>query len=165
MTVTVRTSTAALLKSKATKICAVFVVFMAVLLAVLLIGRPDEDGVLRNLFSVAALAPAVGILAAIVSLLALSYKRRRPVLVIDSHVRVPHSGVYFPLSDLAILRISRRGNHSLATLVPRHLVEAGEAGSNDLGAYTIEFPQGPEPRPFELVDLLKAQVPGLVVEK
>lgn len=161
MTVTVRTAASSLAHSRATKTAIVFVAFMLFMSVVLLAGRPAEAGVLRTLFGVAALLPALGIVASIVSLAVVYRKRRQPVLIIDTHVRIPHSGVRFPLADLAELHIFRNGARSYAELIPQHLVGTTE----DRSPYTIEFPAFPEPQPFELAEILTARVPGLLVSK
>lgn len=160
MTLTVRTANAALLRSKATRIAFAFIAAMAIVLVVLVGGMPAA-GFWRTLYTVAAFGPGLGIVAAAISWIFVSIRRRKPVLIIDDRIHIVHSGVSFPVTDLARLVITRAGLRSQAVLLPRHLVQE----TRGLEAYTVEFPPHPDPRPFELVEYLSARVPGLVVDK
>ena len=98
-------------------------------------------------------------------------ERTRPGFLprIDDRVTLPRTGVTFPLSQLSHLQLySRPGRGTYLVLLPAHVAErVGRPGDDPraLTPYTVRFPEGATPRPFELVELICARVPEVGVDK
>ncbi|WP_368266642.1 hypothetical protein [Corynebacterium ulcerans] len=161
MAITVRTSYRALAQSKATITCVLFVILMTSLLGVLLVAHHNATGTMRMLYAASAVAPAVGIISALASLGAFFARRRRPILTIGDKVHVTHSGATFPLEDLAHIRIWSDAKTSFLTMLPTNAIQ--QRRSEKL--YTVEFPAGATPRPYEIADVLGQRNDGVVVDK
>lgn len=167
-TITVRRSLTTLAQSRAVVSCVVFVVVLSPILIGLLRERAilDSDAWVTA-YTVAALAPATGILLAVVSLIVVLFRRSRPVLRISEQVVIPHSGVAFPVEQLATVQLWSSGD-SYVTLLPDHVPE--RVGSDPktrvaVAAYTVRLPQGVTPRPFELAELIRTHQPDVQVDK
>ncbi|MCQ9343191.1 hypothetical protein [Corynebacterium kozikiae] len=161
MSIEVRTSPAAIARSKATVLCIAFIVVMAPLAWMFLAARSGNGGVLDTLFTFAGVLPLVGIAIAVISWIVLTIKRRKPVLKIDEHVRILHSGVRFPTEQLRELHLYSEHGRSYMRLLPEHAL--GER--TGLAPYTVEFPQGAVPRPYEVAQALVVKHPGIKVDK
>lgn len=167
-TITVRRSVTALARSRAVVVCAIFVAVLTPILIGLLLERETQaNDAWVTAYSVAAIAPALGIVLAIVSLIVVLYRRSRPVLRIGEEVYLPRSGVIFPVSQLATVQLWSSGD-SFITLLPDHVPE--RVGSDPtsrvpVAAYTVRLPQGVTPQPFELAELIQAKRPEVQVDK
>lgn len=167
-TITVRRSVTALARSRAVIVCAVFVAVLTPILIGLLLERETQaNDAWVTAYSVAAIAPALGILLAIISLIVVLFRRSRPVLRIGEDVFIPRSGVVFPITQLDTVQLWSSGD-SFITLLPDHVPE--RVGANPktrapVAAYTVKLPQGVTPQPFELAELIQAKRPGVQVDK
>lgn len=167
-TITVRRSVTALARSRAVVICAVFVAVLTPILIGLLLERETQvNDAWVTAYSVAALAPGLGIALAVVSLIVVLFRRSRPVLRIGEEVFIPRSGVVFPIAQLATVQLWSSGD-SFITLLPDHVPE--RVGSDPksrapVAAYTVRLPRGVTPQPFELAELIRAQQPDVQVDK
>ncbi|AKE40928.1 or membrane protein [Corynebacterium kutscheri] len=162
MSIKVRLSASALLCSKATATCIIFVTLTTVVLGVLLYARIESTGTLHKLYTIAMVAPIVGILVAVLSLIIGWIKGRRSLAVINNQVCISHSGISFPLAELAAIAIFSDNGSSFVTFIPQHLVTENVVGLKD---YTIEFSRGISPRPFELADQISALAPEVRINK
>ncbi|MEH6251863.1 hypothetical protein [Corynebacterium pseudotuberculosis] len=161
MAITVRTSYRALAQSKATITCVLFVILMAGLLGVLFLAHHNAAGTMRMLYAASAIAPAVGVVIALGSLGAVFAQRRRPILRISDNIQITHSGASFPVKDLAHIRIWSDTKASFLTMLPTNALQQ----RRNENLYTVEFPQGAIPRPYEIADELGLRNPGAVVDK
>jgi len=160
-TIALRTTNRHLATSRVVRTFIVFVVVLIPLLAGLLLAARTSPW--PEAFLVAATAPAVGLLLAVIMLVGRLWRRSRPVLLIDDHVTLPATGVRFPLSQLDHLQLYRRGGHSRLVLLPAHVSE--RAPSRAVAPYTVTFPAGPNLLPYELLDLLERRVGDVGVDK
>lgn len=159
MKLSVRPHPSTLIFSKATLVCVIFVMAMSVLFYVLWQARPAEAGVVRNLFAIASGAPAVGIVIALLSLVAVIAQQSRSVLKVrGEQVVIPHSGVRFPTKDLARLTLFSRGDRLFAMIVPH-------APIGDPARYTVEFPQRANKKPHQLAKAIEREYPDVIVER
>lgn len=109
-TITVRRRAAALARSRAVVSCVVFVVVLTPILVGLLVERADQDIASWSwAYALAAVAPALGIVIAVLSLGVVLWRRSRPVLQIDDRVRIRHSGVSFPSRNCKPCSCGHRG--------------------------------------------------------
>ncbi|AGF73111.1 hypothetical protein [Corynebacterium halotolerans] len=163
--ITLRPSAAHLATSRAVIVCAVFVVGLLPVLAGLLFSASRQtDELWARLYAVAALAPATGVVIALISVVVVLWRRSRPVLRIDGCVTIPHTGVSFPLEELHTVQLWSRGR-TFVTLLPGHVDERVPHDRKAVAAYTVAFPAGATPRPFELISLIKEVKPGVKVDK
>ncbi|WP_080793833.1 hypothetical protein [Corynebacterium pacaense] len=167
MSIRVRTSRRELLHSRAMKTCLLFVMVCVPFLLFFLFSMEDSEGTWRTLYGVAAAAPGFGTAVAVVSMAVVWWRRRQAVLIIDGQVRIPGSGVEFPLSELRTVQLwSGPGPTSSVALLPAHVTERAQRdGVRPIAPYVVSFPKGSTPRPFELVELLLELHPDLGVER
>lgn len=166
-TIRLRSSARHLATSRAVVVFFVFVLVMAPIFAGLATSaaRQEED-TMSALFYVGAVAPAAGMLIALVMLVVVLWRRSRPVLLIDDRVRLPRTGVSFPLSRLSHLQLySRPGRGTFLVLLPGHVAERVTGDPTAVEPYTVHFPAGADPQPFELVDLIRERAPEVGVDK
>lgn len=167
-TIMVRRRAAALARSRAVVSCVVFVVVLTPILVGLLVERADQNIAPWSwAYAVAAGAPALGIVIAVLSLVVVLWRRSRPVLRIDDHVRIRHSGVSFPVAELATVQLWSQGD-SFVTLLPAHVtdrVESGPDARRTLAPYTVRLPRGMSPRPFELGEALQRRRTAIEVDR
>lgn len=123
------------------------------------------EGLLSEVFRVAALVPAAGIVFTVVMLIRALWVRTRPVLRIGTHVSLPRSGVRFPVEQLDTLQLYRQGDRIRLVLLPAHVSERYPQDPLAVDPYTVTFPDGATPMPYELVELVRRRVPGVGVEK
>lgn len=123
---------------------------------------------MRTLYTVAAFAPGLGIVAAVMSWIVMAIQRRKPVAIIGRLVDIRHSRARFATEHLTrIVLVNTRPQRS-AILLPDHIVQGLDAGTiqpHQLEMYTFCFPQHPSPQPFELVDELRARYPHIQVQR
>lgn len=165
--VKVRTGTRALLRSRAMMLCVLFVLICTPFLLYFLTEWRAAEGPMRTLYAVAAAAPGCAVAAALLSMALLWWRRRQAVLIIDEQVRVPRSGVAFPVSELGTVQLwSDRSPRAYAALLPRHVRQrAQHEGVASIRPYVVEFPQGSDPQPFELAEIIAQRHPGVRIEK
>lgn len=164
-TITVRRRATALATSRAVIICVLFVVVLSPILIGLLLERAAQrSDAWVTAYSIAAAAPALGILAAIISLIVVLVRRSRPVLRIGEQVSIPHSGVVFPLTQLHTVQLWSRQKTHIA-LLPDHVPERVTTDPQAVAAYSVALPRDATPRPFELVELIKNVRPEVRVDK
>lgn len=169
-TITLRPSAAHLARSRAVIIGVIFLVVLApILLGLLCSARAQADPTLESFYLVATAAPATGMLLSLIMLAVVLHRRSRPTLRIDDRVTLPRTGVTFPLSQLSHIQLySRPGRGTFLVLLPAHVPErVGRSGEDTraLAPYTVRFPEGATPQPFDLVDLIRARVPEVGVDK
>lgn len=164
--ISLRASVRHLLWSKPVRVCLVFLIFLIPVALVLWFpGRGGSgDGQLSLLYNIALVAPATGILVALLSLVAAVWRATRPVLRIDDRVHLPRTGVTFPLAELDRIELYVREGSHLA-LLPRHLGPevSVRAVPKAVASYTVRFPEEANWQPVELADELRRRVPGLTV--
>lgn len=167
-TIALRPSATSLITSKLFIVFAVFVLVMApIFLGLYSAARSHSDDRLAWLYLLASAAPAAGMLIAFLMLISRIWKRTRPALLIDDQrVTLPRTGVSFPLEQLAHLQLySRPTEGTFLVVLPHHVSERVQRHPEAVAPYTVRFPDGSTPQPFELVELLRARVPGLSVDK
>lgn len=169
-TISLRASAAHLARSRAVIIGVIFLIVLTpILIGLAYSARAQTDPTLETFYLVATAAPATGMLLALIMLVVVLHRRSRPVLRIDDRVTLPRTGVTFPLSQLSHLQLySRPGRGTYLVLLPAHVAErVGRPGDDPraLTPYTVRFPEGATPRPFELVELICARVPEVGVDK
>lgn len=153
------------------KFFVIFVVFVLVMTPIFLglyfSARSHSDSTLTWLYLLASAAPAAGMLIALLMLVITLWRRTRPVLLIDAaQVTIVRTGVSFPLDELAHVQLySRPREGTFLVLLPQHVGERVQHDPTAVAPYTVRFPDKASPRPFELVDILRARVPGLNVDK
>lgn len=153
--ITVRRRTAALARSRAVASCLIFVVLLSPILYGLLAERSRQrTETWQNAYAVAALAPALGIIAAVISLMVVLYRRSRPILQIDDQVRIRHSGISFPLEELSTVQLWSKGG-TYVTLLPAHVQDRVQHSRKAVAPYSVRLPDDVTPRPFELAELIK----------
>ncbi|MGD7002889.1 hypothetical protein [Corynebacterium halotolerans] len=166
--ITVRRRAPALARSRAVLICIIFVLVLTPILVGLLAEQADQTAeTWSHAYAVAAAAPALGIVLAVLSLVIVLWRKSRPVLVVDDQVRIRHSGVSFPVAELDTVQLWSRGE-SYVTLLPEHVPQ--RVGTNPttrkaVSAYTVGLPHDVTPRPFELAELLQNRKPEVQVDK
>lgn len=165
-TISVRTSARHLRTSSPVLVCVFFLIFLLPLTVGLWVaGRAySDDETVSFLYNIALAAPAMGILLAVVSLVAVLWRRTRPVLLIDDRVRLPGTGVTFATEELDRIEMYVRGGSHLV-LLPRHLgpgVSVQES-AKAVASYDVALPEGSNWQPVELADELRRRVPGLIV--
>ncbi|RNE49606.1 hypothetical protein [Corynebacterium alimapuense] len=168
--ITLRCSPLHLATSRAVITCVVFVLALVpILLGLLWSAGNQQQQVVGNLFYLAALAPAMGILISILMLVIVLWRRSRPVLIVGEQIQLISTGVSFPLSQLAHLQLySKLGQGTFLVLLPEHIPERiGKDSAAFLAAapYTVRFPEGPKPKPFEMVELIGQRAPAISVDK
>lgn len=165
--VKVRTGTRALVTSKAMMTCVLFVLICAPFLVYFLTEWMDARGHMRTLFAVAATAPACGVIATLGSMLVVWLRRRKAVLVIGDTVMIPGTGVSFPTTDLATVQVwSDRSPRSYVAMLPAHVQErANTTGVQSIQPYVVAFPQGADPQPFELAEMLLQRKSDITVDR
>lgn len=165
--VKVRTGTRALLTSRAMMICVLFVLMCLPFLLYFLNGWSEGTGTMRTLFAIATIAPACGLIAALGSMLVVWLRRRKAVLVVGDQVHIPRTGVSFPIAELAAVQLwSDRTPRSYVALLPAHVTERAETtGVRSIQPYVVRFPEGAEPPPYELADLLMERNSGITVTR
>lgn len=163
----VRMGKRTLLKSTAMRTCVIFVIICAPLLLFFLSSMEDSDGTLFILYGIAAAAPGFGIIAAVLSVAVVWWRRRQAVLIVDEQVHIPSTGIEFPLSDLHTVQLwSDRTARSWVALLPSHVMQRADTdGVRAVAPYVVGFPRGSTPRPFECVELLLQRHPELIVER
>ncbi len=163
--ITLRSSPTYLATSRAVIICAVFVGGLLPILAGLVVSASRQtDEVWIMAYRIAATAPAAGVLIALASVVVVLWRRSRPVLTIDERVTIPRTGVSFPLDELDTVQLWSR-DRTYVTLLPGHVTERVPADRRAVAPYTVAFPAGATPRPFELVTLIRDRKPGINVDK
>ncbi|QGU07951.1 hypothetical protein COCCU_10160 [Corynebacterium occultum] len=163
--ITVRRRAAALARSRAVAVCIIFVVLLLPILYGLLTERSRQSsGTWQNAYAIAALAPALGITAAVLSLAVVLYRRSRPILEIGEVVKIPHSGVSFPLEELDTVQLWSRGA-TYITLLPDHVPERVPHFLKQVASYSVRLPDDVTPRPFELTELIKARRGEVQIDK
>jgi hypothetical protein len=145
----------------------VFLMVMAPILTGLLVSSATvEQPTWSTLYLVAATAPAVGMLIAVIMLVAVLWRRSRPLLLIDDHVSLPPTGVRFPLRELDHLQLyTVPGRGTFLVLLPAHVPERFPQDPRAVAPYTVKFPEGGRPQPMELVDLIVRRTPWVGVDK
>lgn len=166
-TIRLRSSPRHLAASRAVAVGVVFLAVMAPIFAGLVVSAAQqEEPALSTLFYVGAVAPAAGMLIALVMLVVVLWRRSRPVLRIDDRVHLPRTGVTFPLADLTHLQLySLPGRGTFLVLLPGHVQERVTGDAAAVAPYTVRFPAGATPQPFELVDLIRGRAPEVGVDK
>lgn len=163
--ITLRSSPSHLATSRAVIFCAVFIAGLLPVLAGLIISASRQTEELWVLaYRIAAVAPAAGVLIALLSVITVLWRRSRPVLRIDDRVTIPRTGVSFPLEELDTVQLWSR-DRTYVTLLPGHVAERVPADRKAVAAYTVAFPSGATPRPIELVGLIREMKPGINVDK
>lgn len=165
-TITLRSSARHLATSRVVVTGVVFLLVLVPILLGLLRSADGSSGRLAFLHLVAAMPPALGILLTLTNLVRVLWRRSRPVLRVDDHVSLPRTGVRFPVGQLTMIQLyadpSRRMH---LVLLPEHIRDRFPHDPTGVAPYTVVFPEGPTPMPYELVDLLSRRVPGVGVEK
>lgn len=166
-TIRLRSSARHLATSRAVVVFVVFVTVLAPIFAGLAVSAGEQgEGALSTLFYVGAVAPAAGMLIALIMLVVVLWRRSRPVLLVDDRVHLPRTGVTFPVAQLAHLQLySLPGRGTFLVLLPAHVKERVTGDATAVAPYTVRFPAGAEPQPFELVDMIRARVPEVGVDK
>lgn len=163
--ITVRRRAAALARSRAVGVCIVFVVLLVPILYGLLAERARQGpGTWQNAYTLAALAPALGIIAALLSLVVVLHRRSRPILEIGDMVKIPHSGVSFPLRELDTVQLWSQGG-TYITLLPEHVPERVPQSRKEVASYSVRLPVDVSPRPFELTELIKNRRAEVQIDK
>lgn len=157
----VRTSFHAILVSRATRLLIVFLVLMSALAWVLLAARTGDGGLLDTLFNIGAALPILGIVIAFLCWVVTVFKRRKVIVRIDEHITIPATGVRFPVANLRQICLYSQGSRSFMRFEPQHL-EGMRRGHDP---YTVEFPAGAAPRPYEVAQLVKQAYPEIKVDK
>lgn len=155
-TITLRSTPRHLATSRAVGVFA----FLPVLLGLVWSARTSPW---PELHLAASVAPAGGLLAALVMLVVRLRRRSRPVLLIDDHVTLPATGVRFPLERLDHLQLYTRAGAARLVLLPEHVTE--RVPSRAVEPYTVTFPAGANHLPYELVDLVRGRVGQVGVDK
>ena len=77
------------------------------------------------------------------------------------------SGVAFPVSELGTVQLwSDRSPRAYAALLPRHVRQrAQHEGVASIRPYVVAFPEGSDPQPFELAEIITQRHPGVRIEK
>ncbi|MFP7364320.1 hypothetical protein SFC07_00835 [Corynebacterium callunae] len=164
--VKVRTGIPALVTSKAMMICVVFVLICLPFLIYFMVAWNDATGTWRTLYAIAAAAPGCGVLAALLSMCAVWLRRRKAVLVVDDFINIVHTGVHFPVSELARVQLWSDIRGSYAAFLPAHIGERVERdGVASIKPYVVAFPEGADPQPFEVVEFLLEDHPALEVDR
>lgn len=161
LNIEVRTSTRAILASRATRLLIGFVILMIALAWVLLAARSGQGTVLDTMFTIGAGLPIVGIVIAAACWVVAAIKRRKVIVRIDEHVTIPATGVRFPTANLGQLCLFSEGNRSFVRFEPSHLQGTGEGQA----PYTVEFVPGVMPRPYEVAQLVVQAYPKVKVDK
>lgn len=160
-----RRRAAALARSRAVTTCALFVLVLAPMAYWLLRERAEQTSeTWRNAYALAAAAPALGIAAAVLSLMTVLWRRSRPILRIDDQVRIRHSGVSFPLGELDTVQLWSR-EATYITLLPEHVGERVQDNARAVAPYSVKLPDDVTPRPFELAELIQQHRAGVRVDK
>ncbi|AJE33775.1 MAG: hypothetical protein GX859_04195 [Corynebacterium humireducens] len=159
--ITLRSAPRHLATSRAVGVFVAFVVLLVPVLLVLLNSARTSPW--PELHLIAATAPAVGLLLALVMLVIRLRRRSRPVLLVDDHVTLPATGVRFPLERLDHLQLYTRHGVPRLVLLPGHVPE--RMPSRAVAPYTVTFPEGANYLPYELVDLLRGRAGDVGVDK
>ncbi|MGP6172677.1 hypothetical protein [Corynebacterium sp. A21] len=163
--ITVRRRAGALARSRAVPSCIIFVVLLSPILYGLLSERSRQSTEFwQNAYALAALAPALGIIAAVISLVVVLYRRSRPILQIDEQVRIRHSGVSFPMDELGTVQLWSKGG-TYVTLLPVYVQERVQQSRKAVAPYSVRLPDDVTPRPFELAELIKAHRNEVHIDK
>ncbi|MDO5668729.1 MAG: hypothetical protein Q4G50_01870 [Corynebacterium sp.] len=160
-TIRLRTTPGHLATSRVVRVFLGFLVVLVPLLMGLLLAAGSSPW--PEVFYVAASAPAVGLVLALVMLVGRLWRRSRPVLLIDDHVTLPATGIQFPLVRLTHLQLYTRGGIPHLVLLPEHVTE--RVPSRAVAPYTVTFPAGANYLPYELLELLGRRVRGVGVDK
>ncbi|WP_081099584.1 hypothetical protein [Corynebacterium glutamicum] len=165
--VKVRTGVPALVRSKEMVTCILFVLMCTPFLLFFLNALQDAEGTMHTLYSLAVMLPGCGIVAAIASMCVVWGRRRKAVLIVDEHVRIPRSGVSFAFEDLNTVQLwSDQKSGSFAALLPNHIEErANVTGVHSVQPYIVNFPRGAAPQPFELAEILLTKNPELNLDR
>lgn len=146
------------------RLVVVFVIFVACMVPVLVgLLTLTRTSPWPELALLAALAPAAGLLLAVVSFVPRVWRCSRPVLLIDDHVTLPATGIRFPLENLDHLQVYSRGGTPRLVLLPAHVDE--RVPSRAVDPYTVTFPAGANYQPYELVDLVRGRAGEVGVDK
>ncbi|MDO5076070.1 hypothetical protein [Corynebacterium sp.] len=179
-TLRVRTSYATIARSRAVVTFALFMVCLTPMTIGFLGARAAAaNHTLRVLFGISASVPAVGILVAAASLVVVVWRRRKVVLELGHHLHITRTGVRLEMSQISRVQTWTRdfgkgGVYSYLALVPAHIdarmgnrpgPDTASGAPRELDAYVAEFPRGVEPNVFEVVELIRAENPDVVVEK
>lgn len=148
-------------------VAVVFLVVMAPILVGLLVSSYTvEQPTWSTLYLVAATAPAVGMLIALLMLAVVLWRRSRPLLLVDDHVTLKPTGIRFPLPELHHLQLyTLPGQGTFLVLLPEHVPERFPQDPRAVAPYTVKFPEGGRPQPMELVDLIVRRAPWVGVDK
>lgn len=149
MVLQIRTSTSALLKSKASALAVFFVAITSGLGAVFALAYSTASGATRTLFLIALLLPVIGIGLSILSFITTWLRARRPVLIIDDTVSIPEADLTFPVEELEEIKIFGKGRRSYVTIIPP--------------GTTVAFPLGSSPTPSHFAELVALECPYVTV--
>ncbi len=166
-TIRLRSSARHLATSRAVVVGVVFLLVMAPILVGLLVSATTQDTpTWSTLYLVAATAPAAGMLIALIMLVIVLWRRSRPLLLIDDQVTILPTGIRFPLDQLAHLQLyTLPGRGTFLVLLPRHVTQRFPDDLRAVAPYTVRFPEGGDPQPIELVDLILRRAPRAGVDK
>ncbi len=174
--IAVRMSGGAILRSKTTALCVVFVLVLGLIGAALLGAWASETHkTLRTLYGVAAALPIVGVVSTLLQFIRFVFHARRRRVIVGRMITIPASGVSFHRDQLRRVDIWSENRDgaitTYMTLVPAHIEQRVDAHQlahevpTILRDYCVRLPRGSRPTAYELADSLRENNPQLEVNK